>query len=154
MSAEYSTPAAVIKSSRTIRKPSNPNQIIFFSGEKNINQDQKTNSQNKRYLCSGRKNVPIVLHTQYWMKPTWWITWSKEMLPPSSPDCNLLNYFTWIIVEIEVNKYPHNTLASLKAKILDVMTKTNPDREVSIPSCKKFWSRIEAVVKASGNFIQ
>ncbi len=47
MSAEYSAPATVIKSSSTIRKPANPNQIIFFSGGKNINQDQKTNSQNK-----------------------------------------------------------------------------------------------------------
>jgi hypothetical protein len=71
------------------------------------------------------------------------------MLPPSSPDCKPLYYFTWSIVEIEVNKHPHNTLASLKAKILNVMT--NTDREVIIPPSKKFWSRIEALVEASGN---
>jgi hypothetical protein len=70
------------------------------------------------------------------------------MLPPSSPDCNPLYYFTWSIVEIEVNKHPHNTLVSLKAKILDVMT--NTDREVIIHPCKKFWSRIEAVVGPVG----
>jgi hypothetical protein len=58
----------VIKSSRIIRKPANTNQIIFFSGEKNINQVQKTNSQNSRYLCTGPKNVSIVLHTQDWLK--------------------------------------------------------------------------------------
>jgi hypothetical protein len=73
------------------------------------------------------------------------------MWPPSSPDCSPLYYFTWSKVEIEVNKHPHNTLASLKAKILDVMT--NTDREVVISPCKKFWSLTEAVVEASGNFI-
>jgi hypothetical protein len=81
---------------------------------------------------------------------TGWITWSREMLPPSSPDCNPLYYFTWSIVEIEVNKHPRNTLASLKAKILNVMT--NTDREVIIPPSKKFWSRIVARVEANGNF--
>ena len=35
---------------------------IFF------NQDQKTNSQNNRYLCSDPKDVPIVVHTQDWLK--------------------------------------------------------------------------------------
>jgi hypothetical protein len=28
------------------------------------------------------------------------------------------------------------------------------DREVVIHLCKKFWSRIEAIVEASGNFIK
>jgi hypothetical protein len=41
-----------------------------------------------------------------------------------------LDYFMWNIVEREVNKHPHNTLASLKIKILDVMT--NIDRKVII----------------------
>ncbi len=36
--------------------------IIFF------NQDQKTNSQNNRYHCSDPKDVPIVVHTQDWLK--------------------------------------------------------------------------------------
>jgi hypothetical protein len=148
MSEQNSTPAAVIKSSRTIRKPANPNRIFFFSDEKNINQDQRTNSQNNRYLCSYLKYVPIVLNTHRtsW-RPT--ISLSKEILPPSSLDCKPLYYFTWSIVEIEVNKHPRNTLASLKAKILNVMT--NADREVIIPPSKKFWSRIEALVEASGN---
>ena len=54
--------------------------------------------------------------------------------------------------EIEVNKKPHNTLASLRAQILEVMA--NMDREVVISPYKKFWSRIEAVVDASGDFIK
>jgi hypothetical protein len=52
----------------------------------------------------------------------------------------------------EVNKQPHNTLASLRAKILEVMA--NMDKEFIIHSHKKFWSRIEAVVDASGDFIK
>ena len=38
----------------------------------------------------------------------------------------------WSVVERKVNKRPHNILASLKAKILDVMT--NIDREIVILS--------------------
>ncbi len=41
----------------------------------------------------------------------------------------------WSEVEREVNKHPHNTLASLNAKILVVMAKI--DREVVIPACKR-----------------
>ncbi len=38
----------------------------------------------------------------------------------------------WSVVERKVKKRPHNILASLKAKILDVMT--NIDREIVILS--------------------
>jgi hypothetical protein len=58
----------------------------------------------------------------------------------------------WCEFEKEVNKQPHNTLASLRAKILEVMA--NMDREFVIHSYKKFLSRIEAVVDASGDFIK
>ncbi len=43
-------------------------------------------------------------------------------------------------------------VASLRAKILEVMA--NMDREFVIHYYKKFWSRIEAVVDASGDFIK
>jgi hypothetical protein len=49
--------------------------------------------------------------------------WSKEIWPPSSKDCNPLDYFMWSEVEREVNKHPHNTLASINAKILVVMAR-------------------------------
>jgi hypothetical protein len=52
----------------------------------------------------------------------------------------------------EVNKHPHNTLASLRAKISEVMT--GIDREVVICPYKMFWSWIEAVVDASKDFIK
>jgi hypothetical protein len=56
----------------------------------------------------------------------------------------------WSVFEREANKQPHNTLASFRAKILEVMA--DMDREVFIRSYKKFWSRIDAVVDARGDF--
>jgi hypothetical protein len=75
--------------------------------------------------------------------------WSKEIWPPSSKDCNPLNYFVWSEVEREVNKQPHNTMASLKAMISDVMAKL--DRDVDIHVCKRC---IEADMEATGVFIK
>jgi hypothetical protein len=58
----------------------------------------------------------------------------------------------WSEVEREVNKHPHNILASLRSKVSEVMA--DMDREVIIPPYKKFCSRIEAVVDASGDFMK
>jgi hypothetical protein len=58
----------------------------------------------------------------------------------------------WSEVEREVNKHPHNTLASLNAKILVVMAKI--DREVVITACKRVQPRIEAVVEANDEFMK
>jgi hypothetical protein len=58
----------------------------------------------------------------------------------------------WSEVEREVNKCPHIILASLKVMTSDVMT--NLDREVIIHASKKFWSWIEAFMKATGVFMK
>ena len=55
----------------------------------------------------------------------------------------------WCEFEREVNKQPHNTQASLKAKISEIMT--NIEREIVILTCQRFWSQIEAIVEASGD---
>jgi hypothetical protein len=47
------------------------------------------------------------------------------------------------------NKQPHNTQASLKAKISEVMT--NNEWEIVILTCQRFWSQIEAILEASGD---
>jgi hypothetical protein len=57
----------------------------------------------------------------------------------------------WSKFEREVNKQPHNTQASLKAKISEVMTII--DREIFILPSQRFRSLIEAVVEASGDLI-
>jgi hypothetical protein len=58
----------------------------------------------------------------------------------------------WSEFEREVNKQPHKTLASLRDKILEAMT--DMDREVINRFYKEFWSMIEAIVDASGDFIK
>ncbi len=58
----------------------------------------------------------------------------------------------WCVVEREVTKCPHITLASLKATTSDLMT--DLDREVIIHACKMFLSWIEAVIAATGVFIK
>jgi len=58
----------------------------------------------------------------------------------------------WCEVKREVNKQPHNNLASLKAMILDVMA--NLDREVVILACKRVQPQIEAVDEANEEFIK
>jgi hypothetical protein len=74
------------------------------------------------------------------------------MWPPSSPEYKPLDYIMWCEFEREVNKQPHNTQASLKAKISEVMT--NIEREIVILTCQRFWSQIEALVEASGDLIK
>jgi hypothetical protein len=80
----------------------------------------------------------------HWLKEMWW--------PPSSTDCNPLDYFMWCVVEREVNQCPHITLAFLKAMTSDVMS--DLDREVIIHACQKFRSWIESVMEATGVFIK
>ena len=57
----------------------------------------------------------------------------------------------WSVVAREVSKCPHNSLAALRAHISEVLA--DMDREVIICPCKKFRSRIEAIVEDSGDFI-
>jgi hypothetical protein len=57
----------------------------------------------------------------------------------------------WSEFETEVSKHPLNTLDSFRAKISEV--KADMDREVVISPCKKFRSRIEAIVEDSGDSI-
>jgi hypothetical protein len=42
--------------------------------------------------------------TQDWLKANLKNHWSKEILPPSSQDCNPFDYFMWSEVEREVSK--------------------------------------------------
>ncbi len=90
--------------------------------------------------------------TQNWLKANLKDHWYKEIWPPSSKECNPSDHFKWSEVEREVNRHPHNTLASLRSKDSEEMA--DMDRKVVIRACKKFRSRIEAVVEASEDFIE
>jgi hypothetical protein len=58
----------------------------------------------------------------------------------------------WSVCERDVNRSPHNTAASLKAKIMDVMASL--PRDTMAKACRKFCHRIEAVVEAGGDFFE
>ena len=103
-------------------------------------------------MCSGHEDVPIVMHNQDYLKANLMDLWLKEMWPPSSTDCNPLDYFLWCVVEREVIKCSHITLSSLKVMTSDLMT--DLDREVIIHAGKKFQPWIEAVIEATGVFIK
>jgi hypothetical protein len=58
----------------------------------------------------------------------------------------------WSEVEIEFNKQPHITLASLRAKISEVMA--YKDREVVIRACKRLQPRDRGCLEAGGDLIK
>jgi hypothetical protein len=58
----------------------------------------------------------------------------------------------WSEFEREVNRQTYNILASLKAKLSEVMA--DKHRDVVIHPCKKFWSRFDTIVEASRDFIE
>ncbi|KPU74657.1 uncharacterized protein Dana_GF26712 [Drosophila ananassae] len=77
---------------------------------------------------------------------------TPHLWPPSSPDLNPLDYYVWGVLERDTNKYPHNTVASLRTSIAKAMPEMNKDH--LIRACKRFRSRIEAVIAANGGFIE
>ena len=90
--------------------------------------------------------------TQDWLRARLPEFFEKEVWPPSSPDCNPLDYFFWSECERETNAAPHTSVASLKAKITAVMAKM--DRDTVAKACHRFRTRLEAVVAANGDFIE
>ncbi|QQP49714.1 Uncharacterized protein FKW44_010480 [Caligus rogercresseyi] len=62
--------------------------------------------------------------------------WSPDLWPPSSPDCNPLDYFFWGMVENKTNKHAHNTLDSLRAAIVEEFA--NMKKDVVAKACGRF----------------
>ena len=56
----------------------------------------------------------------------------------------------WSEFEREVNRQPYNILASLKAKLSELMA--DKDRDVVIHPCKMFLSQIETIVGGQWGF--
>ena len=92
------------------------------------------------------------MRTQKWLKENLPEVWEKEIWPPSSPDCNPLDYFVWGVCELHVNKAPHNNVTSLVAKITEVMG--NLDRATVAKVFLRLQTRIEAVEEDNGDFIK
>ncbi|QQP38466.1 Uncharacterized protein FKW44_019040 [Caligus rogercresseyi] len=69
---------------------------------------------------------------QAWLLENLHYHWSPDLWPPSSPDCNPLDYFFWGMVENKTHKHAHNTLDSLRAAIVEEfanMKKDAPPRD-------------------------
>lgn len=90
--------------------------------------------------------------TQEWMANNFHDHVTPNMWPPSSPDVNPLDYYVWGVVERASNKHPHNTVAALRAAIVDAMT--DIPKTHLITACQRFRQRVEAVIAADGGFIE
>ncbi len=59
--------------------------------------------------------------TQDWLKENPQEVWDKEVLRPSSSDCNHWDYFVSGVSELMVKAKPHNKIEDLILKIKEVM---------------------------------
>ena len=77
---------------------------------------------------------------------------SKEDCPVPSPDLNPLDYSIWSILEKRVCSTPHQTLESLKAKLMKEWD-TIP-QEMLRAACDLFPDRLKVVVKNKESYIE
>ena len=76
---------------------------------------------------------------------------SKEDCPAQSLDLNPLDYSIWSILEKRVCSTPHQTLESLKAKL---MKEWDAIPQETHAACELFPDRLKAVVKNKGSYIE
>lgn len=89
---------------------------------------------------------------QNWLSDNIDMFWSKEFWPPNSPDLNPLDYYVWSVVERVTNKSRHPNVASLRVAIEAAFAEM--DRNALHRACERFRPRLEAVVQASGGYIE
>ena len=77
---------------------------------------------------------------------------SKEDWPARSPDLNPLDYSIWSILEKRVCPTPHQTLESLKAKLMKERDAIS--QETLCAMCDSFPDRLKAVVKNKESYIE
>ena len=58
----------------------------------------------------------------------------------------------WGVLERDVIRGPHNNMASLKHGIVWIMESL--ESAPLVRACKRFWTRLEKVVAAEGDFIE
>ena len=90
--------------------------------------------------------------TQKFMDDNFAEYWPWALWPPASPDCNPLDYAVWGLLSTKVQATPHPNIKALKATISKEWKKMSPNFVVK--SCKRFRSRIEAVVRANGGHVE
>lgn len=67
---------------------------------------------------------------------------------PSSPDINLVDYFVWGMVETDSSRYPHNTVAAVRAAIVYAMANI-PNTHLII-ACSLLKQHAEDVIGPDG----
>jgi hypothetical protein len=78
--------------------------------------------------------------------------WEKEIWPPSSLDCNPLDFLRGGVFKLRVKAKSHNKTKALIPKIRGVMVSFA--RNTVEKACKQFRSQIEALIAAGGVFIE
>ena len=89
---------------------------------------------------------------QNWLEDNVDMFWSKHFWPPNSPDLNPLDFYLWSVIERESNKRSHNNVDSLRAAIEEAAATIPADHVIN--ACRRFRSRLEAVVEADGGWIE
>ncbi len=77
---------------------------------------------------------------QDWLKRNLTEVWVEEVWPPSSPDCNLFDYFVCGVSKVRVSAKSHSRLKDLIQKMKEVMGPLV--RETPAKACRSFRSRI------------
>ena len=90
--------------------------------------------------------------TQKFMDDNFAEYWPCGLWPPSSPDCNPLDYAIWGVMQTKVGATPHRNTTALKSAIRREWAALSA--QYIAKSCKRFRARIEAVVKANGGHIE
>ena len=83
--------------------------------------------------------------TQAWLYQQLCCHWPPDLLPPSNPDLNPLDYYVWGVLEKKVNYCPYNTKQELKDAIVGAMD--HMDRMEVKKACSTFRHCLEAVIE-------
>jgi hypothetical protein len=81
--------------------------------------------------------------------------WTKNEWPPSSPDCNPMNYAIWSILESRDCAKPHSSVNMLKASMKKTWSEIMPEVIVRsiVRLCAQFPDRLEKLfLNNSGQF--
>ena len=90
--------------------------------------------------------------TQEWLNNNFANFWPWALWPPSSPDCNPLDYAVWGVLQVRVGATPHSSVQNLKAAITREWGLLTP--AFITKSCKRFRGRLEAVIAAEGGHFE
>ena len=121
-------------------------RVVCSPGLSNTSKDELWTLQQNLVPSHGSK------FTQLWILRKIPSFISKEDWPAQSLDLNPLDYSIWSILEKRVCSTPHQTLESLKAKLMKEW-ETIP-QETLRAACDSFPDRLKAVVKKKGSYIE